>query len=181
MSIQKFKDNDLIEAKVIEAFAPKFASLGSDRDDFYNGAFECFAFGDVLYVLKRSPMAGVITQEVFRRSFFAIHDLFTKPGTFEFYMQVFRAIWGENVDVEFTVPAPGILQININVLDVENFDFIAREIVNNSYVHSKILDHDGDNIEFQDTVGIKTQDEINALMHEFCPAGIYNETNLDIL
>src|SRR5690606_13222941 len=99
------------------------------------------------------PLVGVITRETFRSSFFAIHQLFTRPGTFEFYLDVFRAVWGDDVEVEFSIPQSGVLQINIEALDVQLSIAAARRIVNNSYVYDEIIlqggDYDGNNLAFQ--------------------------------
>jgi len=178
--LQRFKENDEIETKMIAVAMPTLEGLGADRDDFFAGAFSCFLLGDVLYDLDRDPMSGVITREVYRSSFPAIHQLFIRPGTFEFYLTVFRSIWGEDVDVTFTIPSPGVLEINVESIGIDLFEFAAREIVDNEYVFSPIVDEEGDSIMFQDTVGIKTESEIDALMEEISPEGIFTTTTLSL-
>lgn len=179
-TLQRFKENDEEEKRYIEALLPIFDEIGDGLDSFYNGAFEAYDLGDILYELDRDPMSGVITQEIFRASFPAIHELFTQPGPFEFYLTVFRAIWGEDVEIVFTIPQPGVLLINAEVLDVETYDLIAREVVNNVYEYSELVDHDGDKILVRGMKGIKTQSEINALMNEITPDGIYVQTTLSL-
>lgn len=182
--IQQFKANDETERKVKEAFLTFLDPRTEEFDAFYQGAYTCFVLGDVLYALKRDPMAGVITQETFRSSFFAIHNLFTRPGTFEFYLEVFRAVWGEDIEVEFVVPSPGVLQINISGLTIQLENLLARRIVNNAYVYDEITlqggTYDGDNLVAQGTQGIKTQAQAEALVNEFYPAGLWVETTLII-
>jgi hypothetical protein len=181
MSLQAFKQNDLIEAKVRDAFLPILDILGIDRDSFYDGAYESYVLGDVIYELKASPLAGPINQEIFRQSFFAIHDFFTFPGTFEFYLKVFRAVWGVDVGVEFLVPAPGKLIINIQALTVQVNLLVARRIVNNAYVYDQVITHDGNNIGTQGKMGLKTQAEADALIKELYPAGLWVELNLELI
>lgn len=178
-ALQPFKENDLVEPKVRDAILPFPNLRDSQLDEFFTQAYTCFVLGDVLY-LSGHPMAGVITQDVFRMSFPAIHQLFTRPGTFEFYLDVFRAVWGEDVEIEFMVPAPGKLLINIEALIVTEYVSLFREIVDNVYVFSEWVDEDGDNIIFQGSQGIKTQAEAEALVNEFRPAGIWTETTLSI-
>lgn len=178
--LQRFKPNDQTELDVIEAGMPILDILGGDRDTFFASAYSAFPLGDVLYDLDRDPLSGVITRDVYRQSFPAIHNLFTRPGTFEFYLEVFRSIWGENVEIEFEVPSPGVLNINVDALGSALFDLIAREIVDNQYVFNEIVDQEGDNIAAQDTTGIKTQSEIDALMEELSPEGIFVQTTLTI-
>lgn len=175
---QKFKLNDELEARVASVFDPILTSLGLERVNFYEGAFTAQPLGEVLLNLKRDPMVGVISDEVYVEAFSAIHELFTRPGTFEFYLQLFRKIWGDNVDVEFTVPDPGVLEINIEAVEAISYRFIARRIVDNAYVYEPVIDDEGDNIVFQGTIGLKTQDEVDLLMKEISPANIFTTATL---
>lgn len=180
IEIQLFKQNDDRDQKVKAAVEPIFSEIDSSRDDFYDGAWTASPLGDVLYQLSRDPTAGVVTQDTFRQAFPAIHEIFSRPGTFEFYLEVFRAIWGQDVEVEFEVPDPGELLINIEALTAQQDDWIARSIVDNKYVFDEIVDHEGDNIAFQTRQGIKTQKEVDALILEIYPAGVWVQTTLVI-
>lgn len=180
INLQRFKENDETEAKVIAVAMPTLNALGVERDDFYDGANTAYGLGGVLYDLDRDPMSGALSRDIYIQAFPAIHQLFKRPGTFEFYLTVFRAIWGDAVEIEFGVPSPGVLTINASVLDLDTFDLIAREIVNNVYTYPEVIDQDGDNIAVVDTIGIKTQSQINALMNEIAPEGIFVITTLTI-
>lgn len=179
-ALQRFKENDDLERRMIDAGSPFLTDIGAGLDQFWQDAFEAYELGDVLYELDRDPMSGVITQDVFRQSFPAIHQLFTMPGIFEFYLDLFRSIWGDAVDITFAIPQPGVLTINAQVLDVATFNLVAREIFDNAYQYNKIKDQEGDYILVRDTVGIKNQNEINALMNELAPGGIIVITTLTI-
>jgi hypothetical protein len=174
-----FKPTDAIEQKVYDAFYPLMAILEGDKDSFYAGAYEAYPLGDVLYDTGH-PLTGIVSRETFRASYPAIHELFTRSGPFEFYLTVFRAIWGNDVQVEFIVPSPGVLQINIEALAIQQDFFMARRIVDNAYVYDEVIDDDGDNIVFQTPSGIKTQDEVNKFMRELHPDGLYVETTLEL-
>lgn len=178
--MKAFKETDLVEKKVRDIALPLLNILSGDRTQFFNEGYVAYPLGDVLFDLRRDPLAGVITKEVYRISFPAIHDLFTRSGTFEFYMDVFRSIWGENVEVVFTIPSPGVLQINVEALDSQTELFMARRVENDVYFFDEVMDHEGDNLVFQGTQGIKTQGEIDALINELHPAGVYVETTLVI-
>lgn len=180
INLQRFKENDETEAKVIAVVMPTLETLGEGHDDFWEGANTTYLLGDILYDLDRDPMSGVITRELFRMIFPAIHQIFTRPGTFEFYMTIFRAIWGEDVVITFTVPAPGRLQINAANLPIEPFNLLLREVVDDAYVYSPLVDHNGDFIMLQDKAGIKNQAEFDALINEISPAGIFTESSLTL-
>lgn len=176
---QRFKENDENELIMINLALPTLAALGVARDDMEVGAFECFKLGGVLWDLGRDPMADVITRELFASSFFAIHQLFTRPGTYEFYLEVFRAVFGPDVDVEFVNPDPGVLEINIDAEDLTTFRLQARQIVDGEYVYYDLVTSDGgDFIMGQGTSGARTQAEIDALINEISPNGIFTTCTL---
>lgn len=178
---QFFKSNDELEQKVYSAFSPSTDAMGDELDDFYDSANETYPLGDALYILERDPMAGVILPETFRESFPEIHDQFTRPGVFEFYLNVLSKIWGETADIEFSVPAPGKLNINIEALTLELLTFSARKIEDNTYIFEDILTQSGDTLVFQGTQGIKDQREADALIREIAPQGIYTQVILEVI
>lgn len=180
MTPQEFHKGDELETRVASVFGAILTSLDLERDNFYDGAFLAQELGQVLWNLERDPIVGVVSETTYRTSFSLIHDLFTRPGTFEYYLSLFRKIWGDEVEVTFDVPSPGILNITINAVDALLFDFIARKIVSDAYVYEEVIDSDGDNIAFQGTVGIKTQDEVDRLIKEISPANIVTSATLTI-
>ncbi len=179
-ALQRFKVGDETEEKVIEAAMGVFEEIGSSLDDFFDGAFKSQGLGGALYNLGRDPMVGVVTRDTYLKSYWAIHNLFTAPGTFEYYLEVFRAIWGDAVEIEFEVPEGGHLLINANVLDLEAFNLVARRVESDLYVYHRLVDRGGDYIMARDTSGIKTQSEIDALMNEITPNGVFVETTLTV-
>lgn len=178
MGQQAFKENDEIEVKVRDAFLPAMELVGADLDEFKAGAYECWVLGQVLAALNASPLADQVSEDTFKKSFYAVHEYFTRPGTFEFYLDICRVIWGDAVDVEFVIPNPGHLQINIEAAEGVAADFLARDIVDNAYVYDEVIDDEGDNIAFQVTQGLKSESEVDALFSELSPAGIFVEATV---
>jgi len=175
---QAFKENDAIEARFADTFFPIQNQLSLDRDAFYAGAYTAEPLGDVFRNLNADPLARVLAPDVYRNSFPAIHDLFTRPGTFEYYLAVFRKVFGTNVIVEFTIPSPGVLNINVEAVELQLTNFLAREIVEDVYVTHEVLDEEGDNIVFQALFGIKTQVEMDLLINELAPSIIFTTATL---
>lgn len=169
---QPFSRNDVIEAKVEQVFAPVMAAVSAEKSIFYDESYLCYRLGDVFFTLKRSPLADALTEDVFRRGFYYFTQLFTRPGTFEYYLDVFRAVWGDNVEVVFTIPTPGVLNITIKGIDLDVAYAVARRIENNVYQFYRILTGDGDNLMWQVIAGSKSQSEVDAMMNELYPAGV---------
>lgn len=176
---QRFKDNDADELIVINLATPSLAALTLDLDAFLAGAFECYLLGDVLYDLVRDPLADVITRPVYRSSFPAIHNLFTAPGTFEFYIDLFKKVFGDDVEIEFVIPSPGVLEINLTEATDEEFNLVAREIVDDVYVYSNLVTSDlNEPIMGVGPKAIKTQAEIDGLIAEVSAYGIYTTATI---
>lgn len=176
--VEAFRQTDAVEKKVADAASPALALCGDALDDFFAGAETCFRLGDVIFELKRAPLVDAISQETFRRGFYAIFDLFTRPGTFEYYLSVFRAIFGENVYVEFSIPAPAHLKITLTVLDTSLENAAYREVEGMAYVVGDILTTEGDELIFQVDLGPKSQSEFDIIMLELVPAGIFLDGEL---
>lgn len=178
--MQAFKENDPIEEKVKQCFLSILNLIGEDEDAFFNGAYTAFPLGDVLYTLHANPLTRILSQDTFRKSFDAINEFFTKPGTFEFYLDIFRTIFGESVVVEFTIPGDGQLQIDIEAIELETGKLIARRIVADAYVYDNLVDQDGDYILNQGVTGITTQEDLDILMKELAVAGVFTEATLTL-
>ena len=214
IAIEAFKDTDTLEAKVRQVFLPKLEELGVAHDDFYNGAFESYPLGDVLWETKVDPIAEAIIKDIYRTVYAAIHAMADTPATFEYWIAIFTAVWGETGAVRFVVPAPGKLEINIDgflmkdfeaatdagdqlvtttdldqiifrsyvrTIEIVGFDWIAREIVNNVVVRSNLLDHDGNQLQFQSFYPRLSQAEATQFIFQLSAYGIYTTINLNFL
>lgn len=178
--MQPFKPNDPKEAKLVRVFSPILNLISNNITELYEGAYEANDLGRVFYETKCDPMTNVVDEQTYVESFGAFHDLFTRAGTFEYYLNLFRSIWGNSVQVEFVIPNDGHLQINIEALSSNLDNFGYREIIGDIYTYGEILDHSGDEIMFQTSAGLKDQEDVNRMMIELTPQGVFVETNLNI-
>ena len=178
--MQKYKNDD-IENKFIEAGSPILNQLSMAKDEFLDGAYDSGPLGDVLHEGDLSPLSNAIKLEIFRTCFNTIYTAFTVAGSFESYLTVFRKIFGDDVEVTFTVPGPGKLQIAIVAEHLEESFFVARKIVEDVYVFDNVRWYDSmddGNIIFQSIKGFKTQYELEQMLFEMVPAGIFTEITL---
>lgn len=178
--MQKFK-GDATELKFEACASELIDNIGMQLDLFFDDAYDAMPLGDLLHAGDRSPLSNAIRPEIFRESFNTIYNAFRVSGSFESYLTVFRKIFGEAVDVEFVVPAPGKLQINIIADQLEEFSFVARHIQNNQYLFDNVIYEDGDgtgDIIFQTVKGFHSQYELEQMLFEMVPAGIFTDINL---
>lgn len=177
--MQYFKGDEL-ELKFEASGKPILDSLSAQKSMFFSDAYVCFKLGELLYDMARAPLANAIARDIFRESFSTIFESFSVAGSFESYLTVFRNIFGEDVDVQFTVPGPGKLQIDIIAAGVQISDLVARSIVNNAYVFDEVIDYDEDNIVVQGIKGFQSQYELEQMLYEMVPDGIYTIITLTI-
>lgn len=178
---QPYKGSDTVELKFYNSASTLFDLLSGERDDFFDEAYACFVLGEVLWDSNRSPLSNAIARDIFRTSFEGIFDSFVNVGSFEAYISVFEKIFGEDVDVQFTVPAPGKLEIDITATGVELTNFAARIIESNAYVLYDVITQDAvDEIVFQSIKGFTSQYELERMLFEMVPAGIFTTITLDL-
>lgn len=178
--VQYFK-GDPQEVQIVDAGSPVFDTLSTQKSLFFDDAYACHLLGELLYDTERAPLSNAIPRDIFRTSFAALFDSFLLAGSFESYLTVFRQIFGETVEVEFTVPAPGKLNIDITATGFETSNFVARRIVENAYIFEQVITQDGlDNLVFQTVKGFESQYELEQMLFEMVPAGIYTEITLSI-
>lgn len=180
MSVQAFKENDETEKAVADAADSMFTPVIAARDSFFGGAYIAKPLGDVLRASQGTPIAKAINPQVFRDTFPNLFESFTYTGTFRAYLYALQKIFGEDVDVTFTIPAPGRLQVDVIATNLSDFDFQVAEIDGPVYVFSTIVDDVGDTIVFSSFLGFETQYELEQLFSEMVPQGIFVEVTLQI-
>lgn len=154
--------------------------LATYKDDMLEGADGCGPLGDMIFESGRSPLSNAIAQNIFRSAFKEIFDAFVSVGTFEAYLTVFTKIFGESVEVDFVVPAPGKLEITIVAEGLELSNFASRYIVDNEYLFDQVVDDEGDNIAFRTVIGFTSQYELEQMLFEMVPDGVYTEIDLTV-
>ncbi len=179
--MQRFKQSDRTEIKVTDCFSPMTELVENMRSEFFEGAYTSYGLGEALFNIGADPMARSTSKDTYLESYPAFHELFKKPGTFDFFLGVFQSIWGADVVVEFSVPTAGHLLINIEALESRQDNFVARSIVDNAYVYDNMVDELGNNLMFQAVTGVKTQQEVDTMMTELAVQGIFTETTLTIV
>lgn len=178
--MQYFK-GDADDLKMDGVHEPTISAITLQKDAFYEGAYETAPLGDMIFDTGRSPLSNAIARDVFRLAFKEIFEAFVDVGTFEAYITVFKKIFGDDVGIAFTVPAPGKLTITITATGVEESLFVAREIVDNAYELDPVVTSvDGDNIVFQTILGFQSQYELEQMLFEMVPGGIFTTITLTL-
>ena len=177
--MQYFKGDEK-EQKMVGAGLPVTSALSLQKDLFFDGAYEAAPLGDLIYDTNRAPLARAMPRDIFRMSFKQIFDAFVEAGSFESYLTVFRKIFGDDVEVVFTVPGPGKLNIDIAASGLEISRFVVRRVENNAYVFEPLVTQDGDQIVFQTVQGFQSQYELEQMLFELVPAGIYTNISLTV-
>ena len=178
--MQYFLGDDT-EKKMYNAGAAIHDAIGLSKDQFFDNAYNCKPLGEFLFDEDRAPLANAIDRDVFIDAYDEIFDSFLVAGSFESYIAIFKRIFGDDVDVQFTVPGPGLLNIDIQATGFETHLFKADSIVDNAYVYDQMVDDVGDNLVFDNVKGFQTEYEVQQMLYEFVPSGIFAEITLTIL
>ena len=176
----EFYKGDDLEKKFYNSGAPICGLLSLHKDDFFGGAYETARLGELVYDTGRSPLANAISRDIFRVAYKEIFEAFVVAGSFESYMTVFRKIFGDNVGVTFTIPAPGKLTIAIVAQGVEESPFITRYVSSNQYVYDTMVDDVSDTIVLQTIKGFTSQYELEKMLFEMVPGGVFTTISLTL-
>lgn len=176
----KYFKGDETEQKVVEAVDFSLGDISAALDDYFDSVYESVPLGEFLFDQKRVPLTNAFRRDIFIRCFKDIFEAWSFCGTAESYITVFKKIFGDDVDIVFTVPAPGKLTIDISASDVQESIMEARYIVDNAYVYYDIVDDVGDSIVFSSLLGIETQSELEKVLFTMVPGGIYTVVSLTI-
>ena len=176
----QFFKGDSEELKYYESGRTILETLSGQKNEFFDECYGCFVLGELLYDNNYAPLANAIPRDIFRESFETLFESFLTAGSFESYLTVFKNIFGDSVEVTFTVPAPGKLQISIVATGLETYGMTIREIVDNVYEYFTLNDDEGDRIVLQAVKGFESQYELEQMLFEMVPAGIYTEITLTV-
>jgi len=176
----QFYKGDAEELKYYNSGKTVMDAMSVAKNEFFNGAFSCFSLGELIWDSNRSPLSKAIPRDIFRESFNAIFETFLEAGSLEGYITIFKKIFGEEVEVAFTIPSPGRLQIAIVATGTVLYDLVAREIIDNHYDYNELIDDELDNIAAQSLKGMESEYEIEQMLFELVPSGIFTEITLTL-
>lgn len=176
----QFFKGDATELKYFNSGRTILELLSAQKTEFYNECYGCFVLGELLYDNDYAPLSNAIPREIFRESFATLFESFLTAGSFESYLTVFKNIFGDDVEVTFTVPAPGKLNIDIVATGLQTYGLTVREIIDDAYQYFTLIDDVGDRIVLQAVKGFESQYELEQMLFEMVPAGIYTEITLTV-
>ncbi len=176
----QFFKGDATEVKYYESGRSILEILSSQKSTMFDEVYGCFVLGELLYDNDYAPLANAIPREIFRESFKELFDSFLTAGSFESYLLVFNQVFGDDVEVTFTVPAPGKLEIDIVATGLALYGISVREIDGDAYEYFTLTDDEGDRILLQAVKGFETQYELEQMLFEMVPGGIFTDIDLTV-
>ena len=176
----KFFKGDQTEIKMYNSASGVFDAISLALDQFFQLGYSSVPLGEFLFDEKRAPLVNAFRREIFIACFNQLFESWAFCGTFEAYLSVFRKIFGSSVDVVFTVPAPGKLNIDITASGFEESQFQARDIISSAYVFYDMITEDSDNLVFRNIAGLETESEVEKVLFTMVPTGIFTTVSLTI-
>ncbi len=163
---------------MIAAGRPPLDLCSAELDAYFAGCYEAADFLLMLYDSARMPFSDRVPRESFVSFMLQAIPNFPVTGTFESYLFILRSIFGANTDVLFDVPAAGKLSMLVNAAASLEFDLVVREFVDGAYVFYNLETQDEEQIEARGIAGIDSQAQLEALLAEIIPAGIWPDITL---
>jgi hypothetical protein len=166
----------------------KYYQSGSDimdlqagfLDEFFEGAFDNAVFLLMLYDEGRMPFSDRIPREAFISFLIECIANVNFIGSYESYIFLITRIFGAGSSVFFEETAPGVLTLTASATNTIDYDFVVREVIDGEYVVSELVTELDEQLIFAGFPGIESEAELNQLLSEFVPAGIYPDITLII-
>jgi hypothetical protein len=179
--VQNFKIGDEKELKMQASGEPAFASTEAALDQFYAEGPDSNAFVLSLYDQGRMPFSKRVSRAAFVDFFQEAVSRFPFAGSFESYIFILQQLFGADSTIEFTVPAPGKLEIEVNAAVDILHEAMVRELdeEGTGYTLFNLADSEGDDIVFSGVSGIETEYELQLLLAELIPGGIFPTITLN--
>jgi hypothetical protein len=175
---QNFK-GDSTELKYQAAGEPAFEVTRVSLHEFFQGCYDTDAFLLMLYDSGRMPFSNRVPREAFVNFIRQAIPDFPATGTFEVYIFMIKALFGDSASILFTVPAAGKLEIEVNAPGSSlEFDWFAKDIVGGDTILTQMVTHDSEEFLFNGISGIETEAQLQILLGELEPIGIYTTLSL---
>jgi hypothetical protein len=172
MITQKFK-GDPIELQMEAVAKPAFVLCSASLSDFAATGYLASPFLLMLYDSGRMPFSDRVPRDAFVTFFKEALGRFPFTGTFESYLFILKAVFGEGSGILFAVPAPGQISITVSAEKTFTFDFIATEFDGTDFVDTALIDQDGKTLAFSGALGIDSAYKLSQFLSELIPAGIF--------
>jgi hypothetical protein len=174
---QLFK-GDTTEQKFLAAGQPAFDLISVAQDAFLASGKTASDFLLMLYDEGRVPFVDRVPRDAFVAFFREAVERFPSTGTFEAYLFILKSVFGEDTEVLFDVPSAGKLEMVINAGTALPFDLVVTQWNGFAFEDFTLVTEDGDTITVTTLSGIDSQGELEALLAELIPAGIWPDITL---
>lgn len=178
MITQSFK-GDAFELQMEASGRPAFDVCELALDAYLESGYTASDFLLMLYDEGRMPFSDRVPRDSFLSFIKQAIPNFPVTGTFESYIFILQAIFGEGSGVLFELSDPGKIAILVNAASSVDFEAIAREFSNSQYSIYNLVTDDGDQIIFGGISGIDSEAELTQLLSELIPAGVVADITLD--
>lgn len=175
--MENFK-GDETELKIQSVADPLLNIVKLGLDDFYANGFRSTPFITMLRDENRIPFSLKIKETFFTAFFLEALENFRFVGSFESYLLILTAAFGAETVINFEVPSPGHLILNVN-FNQQIFELIGREFVDGAYVFYNVASTDSEDITCEGLTGVDTIEELELLFSEITPEGIFLDLHMN--
>jgi hypothetical protein len=172
---QLMLENNKLDEKFYSLWEKSLVNVTNAVRAYWTYKDQVRKFADIVIDNDRLPMAKFIQKDRLRVVFGKLLELWTTAGTSGAYIDFFRAVFGEGVNVFIAVPSPKVINLDISNFSLKTYMFLTESQAN-KIITEQAFPEFGDkqaNILFQDIIQNVSSNDMNAFLNTITPAGEY--------
>lgn len=167
--------NDEEERKFNAVFNNVVENTFNDLSLFFNYAYKSVELGNAIYETQKMPIYKILEKSLFKKAYSQILDGQKIAGSFEGYLKILKAIFGETAEINFTVLGKAKLKIDIVAESQELYVMKTRSLSNPYLIKTK----DNFHLAFNELLAKITNRQLLNLLKSTTKAGFYVEFTIN--
>jgi hypothetical protein len=167
--------NSNLDKKFYGLWEKSFTNIAKDIQNYWNHRDQIRRFADIIIENDRLPVAKIIHNERLRIVFGKLLDIWTHTGTSGTYIDFFRTVFGDGVNVFIEVQTPRVINIQISNFSLYLSLFLTEELTDKiitEQTYPDVNDQEA-NLLFQQIMQDVSNADMNAFLNTVTPVGDY--------
>jgi hypothetical protein len=166
-------DDNALDKKFYKIWGNSFKKLTEDVQNYWLYRDNIQRFADVIINNDRLPLAKIIHSDRLGVVFGKLLDIWTHTGASGAYIDFFKAVFGDGVNVFITVTTPRVINIDISNFSIYLTLFLTEEQKNKVITEQTFTTEEERNILFQKIMQDVSNADMNAFLNTVTPVGDY--------
>jgi hypothetical protein len=172
---QLLLENNILDKKYYSLWEKSLINVTNAIRTYWTYKDQVRKFADIIIDNDRMPIAKFISKDRLRVVFGKLLDIWTSAGTSGSYVDFFKAVFGEGVNVFISVPSPKVINLDISNFNLRTYLFMTENQKDKIITEQTFPEFNDKraNILFQDIIQNVSSNDMNAFLNTITPAGDY--------